>query len=135
MDGKFHIMQHLEGAINHTTLELPHHQLRHLPPKNHGQDQKGAVHHAGDAEDGLDDRVPDLHGQVLDAPGALGEEEEVDIHEEHDECGREISEEKLDEEDEEPDERVGAHQLEEASRGRVDEVGLGEWAVDGHFGF
>ena len=105
---------------------LPHHhQLRQLPPKNHGQDQKGAVHHAGDAEQGLDDRMPDVHGQELDPPGALGEEDEVEIHEEHDEHGREILEEILDEEDEKPDDRVGAHQLEEASRGRVDEVGLG----------
>ena len=93
------------------------------------------MHNTGDAEEGLDDRMPDGHGPRLDLPGALGEEEQVEIHEEYAGHGREGAEEKLGQEDPATDARMGAHHLEEASRGRVEEVGLGNWrrwAVDGH---
>jgi hypothetical protein len=115
------------------TPPTPPAQQHNLPPEHDGQNNRRAVHHAGDAEEGLDDRVPDGHGPGLDLPGALGEEEQVEIHEEDAGHGREGAEEKLGQEDPAPDARMGAHHLEEASCGRVEEVGLGNqrrWTVD-----
>ncbi len=85
---------------------------------------------ARDAEEELDDGVPMAHGPGLDPPGALGEPQEVEVHEEDARCRREEAQE-LGEEDPAADDGVETHEVEEAAGGGGEEVGLAEQRGDG----
>ncbi len=106
----------------------PPHPQAHQPhprPGEDGQKNRRAVDDTVDAEEELDHRVPEEHGLSLDAPGALGEDEEVDVHEEG--AGGRCAQAKanLREEDPEAHERVHADEVKEATGGAEHDVGLG----------
>jgi len=74
-----------------------------------------------DAEEELDERVPDVHVLGLDLPGALGEPDEVDVHEEDANDRRENAKARLGEDDADADERVEAEEAVEVPDGGVEE--------------
>ena len=75
--------------------------------------------------------MPEGHGAGLDLPGALGEVEEVDVHEEDGRGWREKAQAHSEEEDPAADEHVGAHDFEQAPRRDAQEVVLGWLGDDG----
>jgi len=74
-----------------------------------------------DAEEELDERVPDVHVLGLDLPRALGEPDEVDVHEEDARDRRENAQACLGEDDADADERVVAEEAVQVPDGGVEE--------------
>ena len=129
----FIVLFHQENQLHRSTPPLQHRtQHRDLGPKQHRADGQCALGDAGDAEDELDDGVPDEHGLGLDPPGALGEAEEVEVHEEDARHRREEVELELGDEDPYRYYGVQTQDLEEAVGGDGHEVGFRRRDVDGH---